>query len=248
MGEPLQFRFTIPKPPDGPILTVEEYEQAVLDRLERDSSSRKQSLWDLSVIYSVTGRKEQSLDCLRKLAVLADGREERARCYLVMGGQREQVSDFEGAVDFYSAAFEVEPENTQTWYWINNNLGYSLVQLARCREAEPYLHRAIGVDPTRPNAYKNLGLALRGQNRLKEASDYFVMATQANASDRRSLVHLEELVSAHPEILIEVPDLRGTIEDCRTAVQLAAAAQPDLRGMLEKLRKKQRKRWWTFWR
>ena len=219
MGTPLEFRFWIPKPPDGQVVTPEEAERIVLERLEMDSSSRKQSLWDLSAIYSATGRKEESLECLRKLAVLADGPEERARCHLVMGAQREQVGDFEGAVDYYSAAFELEPENTQAWYWINNNLGYSLIQLGRCREAEPYLHRAIEVDRARPNAYKNLGLALLGQDRLEEAADYFVTATQANASDRRSLGHLEELVSAHPELLIEMPELRGKIDDCRTAVQ-----------------------------
>lgn len=248
MSTPLQFKFTIAKPPEGPILTVEEYERAILERLEKDSSSRKQSLRDLAVLYSGTGRKEEALDCLRKLAVLADGPEERARCYLVMGGEREQVRDFEGAVDFYSAAFELKPENTQVWYWINNNLGYSLVQLGRCQEAEPYLQRGIEIDPTRANAYKNLGLALLGQDRHKAAADYFVTATQTNASDPRSLRHLEELVAAHPEVLAEVPDMNEKIETCRAAVQLAAAAQPDIPALLKKLRKKQEKPWWAFWR
>jgi tetratricopeptide (TPR) repeat protein len=244
---PLEFRFTIPTPPDGVAVTLEEYERAVLERLEKDSSSRKQGLWDLSVIYSATDRQEQSLECLKKLAVLTDGSEERARCYLAMGAQRERVQDFEGAVAYYNAAFELEPQNTTAWYWINNNLGYSLVQLGRCQEAEAYLHRAVAIDQARPNAFKNLGLALLGQDRLKEAADHFVRATQSDASDPRSLGHLDQLVSAHPELLVEVPDLGGRIQDCREAVRLAAAAQPDLEKLWKTLRKRQ-KPWWAFWR
>jgi tetratricopeptide (TPR) repeat protein len=245
---PLQFRFTVPIPPNGLAVTVEECERLILERLEKDSSSRKQSLWDLSVIYSVTDRQERSLECLKRLAVLTEGPEERARCYLAMGAQREQVGDFEGAVGYYRAAFETEPQNTNAWYWINNNLGYSLVQLGRCRESEAYLHRAMAIDQDRPNAYKNLGLAFLGQDRLKECADCFVRATQADASDRRSLDHLVQLVSAHPELLAEVPDLGRKIEDCRQAVLLAATAQPDFRGQWERLRKSQRKPWWAFWR
>src|SRR5688572_28901143 len=108
VNAPLEFRFTIPTPPDGRAVTVEEYEQAILERLEKDSSSRKQSLWDLSVLYGATGRQEQSLESLKKLAVLTDGPGERARCYLAMGQQRERVEDFEGAVGYYKAAFEIE--------------------------------------------------------------------------------------------------------------------------------------------
>ena len=248
MNTPLEFRFTVPILPDGRAVTIEEYEQAVLERLEKDSSSRKQSLWDLSVIYSATGRQEQSLECLKKLAVLADGPEERARCYLAMGARREKVEDFEGAVSYYRAAFGMEPQSTDAWYWINNNLGYSLVQLGRCQEAETYLHRALAIDQTRPNAYKNLGLGFLGQNRFKEAADYFVRATQADASDRRSLGHLEQLISAHPELLAEVPDLGRKIEGCRAAVQQAASLQPDPRDHWKRLRRSQRRPWWALWR
>jgi len=248
VDKPRQFRFTVPTLPDGRAVTAEEYEREVLKRLEEDSASRKQSLWDLSVLYGSTGRQEQSLECLKKLALLTDGPEERARCYLAIGAQRERVDDFEGAVSYYRAAFEMEPQSTDAWYWINNNLGYSLVQLGQCHEAEAYLHNAVAIDQTRPNAFKNLGLASLGQNRLEAAIDYFVRATQANATDGRSLRHLEQLVRAHPELLDKVPGLEGTVEDCRTAVRQAAAVQPNVIDHWKKLRKTQRGPWWAFWR
>ena len=248
VDKPLQFNFTVPTPPDGRAVTLEEYEREVLQRLEEGSSSRRQSLWELSVLYGATGRQEQSLECLKKLAVLTGGPEERARCYLAIGAQRERVQDFEGAVSYYKAAYGLEPQNTDAWYWINNNLGYSLVQLGRFQEAEAYLHGAVAIDQTRPNAHKNLGLASLGQNRLEAAVNYFVRATQANASDGRSLGHLEQLVRAHPELLAEMPDLEGTIADCRIAVRQAAAVQPNLLDYWKKLRKSQRRPWWAFWR
>jgi len=245
---PLEFRVPIPKLPEGQAVTLEECERIVLERLEKDPTSRKQSLWDLAMIYSAAGRKEQSLECMRKLAVLAEGPEERARCYLALGGKREQANDFEGAVSYYMAAFEMEPQNTDSWYWINNNLGYSLVQLGRCDEAEGYLQRAVAIDQGRSNAFKNLGLALLGRNRWTEAADFFVRATQANAADRRSLVHLEQLVSEHPELLTEVPGLAGKIEECRGAVNFAAGMQLDIDKHWNELRRRQRKPWWAFWR
>jgi tetratricopeptide (TPR) repeat protein len=248
VDNPLQFKFTVPLLPDGRAVTAEEYEREILERLEKDSASRKQSLWDLSVLYGSTGRQEKCLECLKKLALLTDGPEERAQCYLAIGAQRERVDDFEGAVSYYRAAFGMEPQSTDAWYWINNNLGYSLVQLGQCHEAEAYLHNAVAIDQTRPNAYKNLRLASLGQNRLEAAIDYFVRATQANASDGRSLGHLEQLVREHPELLDKVPNLEGTIEDCRIAVGQAVAVQPNVIDHWKKLRKTQRGPWWAFWR
>jgi len=248
MNEPLEFRFTVPPLPDGQAVTAEEFEEIALKRLESDSSSRKQTLWDLSVIYSATRREEQSLECLRKLAVLTEDLDQRAQCYLAMGAQRERARDFEGAVTYYGAAFEMSPSNSNVWYWINNNLGYSLVQLGRCQEAERYLREAIGIDQGRSNAYKNLGLAFLGQARWTDAAAYFVRATQANASDNRSLAHLEQLVSEHPEILVDLPELERATEQCREAVRLAASAQPDTREHWRMLRNRQRKPWWAFWR
>ncbi len=235
---------TDPKTP----LEVDEVEREILERLENDSSSRKQALWELAFLYSHTGRHEKSLECMNKLAVLTDGSEERASCYLAMGGFREHANDFEGAVGYYSAAFGMEPGDTTTWYWINNNLGYSLVQLSRCQEAEPYVQRAIAIDPARPNAFKNLGLAFLGQDRHAEAADYFVRATQVNAADGRSLGHLEQLVAAHPELLAEVPGLGNRLNACRVAVREVAAVQPNLRDHWNKLQKRQARPWWAFWR
>jgi tetratricopeptide (TPR) repeat protein len=103
---------------------------------------------------------------------------------------------------------------------------YSLNQLGDFVQGERYCNEATTIDPRRPNAYKNLGLALQGQQRWAEAARCFVQATQVDAADPRSLRHLVELLQAHPEL-----DFQSELELCRSAVahvqdKLAAVPAP----------------------
>jgi len=236
----LEFRFTIEGLPDGKALTTEELEQLILAKLEDSAGTSKQALWDLACLYSQTGRNDRALDCIHRLIAFADDVEQRAACVLAMGQLQEQVGDYAEAARFYRIAFDLTPASTTTWYWIHNNLGYSLNQLGRHEDAEIYLRSAIEIDPSRPNAFKNLALSLAGQQQHAAAAEYFVRATQANAADPRSLNHLEELIAAQPELLVAVPDLQEKLEACRVAVHKATAAQPDFNAHWRRLREKPR--------
>ena len=158
-----------------------------------------------------------------------------------MGQLREQIADYEGAARYYRGAFGLQPRRTDLWYWINNNLGYCLIQVGRFKEAEGHLKVALAIDSNRSNAFKNLGLALLGQKESAKAAEYFVLATQANASDPRSLTHLEQLLDADPELLVEVPDLQHKLDACRKAVEHAASQQPDVGARWNELRAQQKK-------
>lgn len=230
----LEFRFTVDALPDGTALTSAEAEQLLLSQVAEGPS--KQTLWNLAMLYSQTGRQEEASGCIEKLVAMVETVDDRASCVLAMGQLREQVGDFPSAVRYYQRARELG--ESSSWYWIHNNLGYSLIQLGKHDEAEPYLQTAVRLDPRRPNAFKNLGLALAGRGERAAAAESFVQATQANASDGRSLNHLEELVAAYPELLVMVPDLPQKLAACRRAVHEAAAAQPDFRVHWEKLRLK----------
>jgi len=69
--------------------------------------------------------------------------ERKANCVLAMGATMEQVQDFEAAVRYYKEALALEPVRTPTWYFINNNLGFSLNTLGHFSEGEIYCHKAI---------------------------------------------------------------------------------------------------------
>lgn len=238
----LDFAFTVPQLPDGEALTVEELERTILKELDDGScASEKQALRNLAVLYSKTNRHGQAVECMRKCSVIADDPEEEASCYLALGQLQEQIQDYEAAVTYYRAAFGMHSGNTATWYWINNNLGYCLIQLGQFKEAEGHLRAALAIDANRPNAFKNLGLAQLGQWQHAKAAECFLRATQVDAADARSLNHLQELVDAHPELLDEVPDLHHKLDACRKAVEHAASHQPDFAAHWEMLRARQKK-------
>jgi Flp pilus assembly protein TadD len=96
------------------------------------------------------------LDWLRKLMSRLPDLENKAGCVLTMGQAMEQVEDFQAAVRYYKEALALEPTDTDTWYFINNKLGFSLNKLGQFAEGEKYCRNAIKVNPNRPNAFKNL--------------------------------------------------------------------------------------------
>jgi len=234
-----RFEFTIADVPAGRALTAEEMERLLLQALEKSGGTSKQVLWELARVYSGANRHDEALACLQKIVASTDVREDQASCYLGMGQLHEQLGDFAAAVRYYRTAFSLQPQNTATWYFINNNLGYSLIQLGQFDEAEPYLHAAVAIDPDRANAHKNLGLALLGQGAHAKAAQRFVSATRANAADSRSLGHLEELVARHPEVLDEVRGLGDELDACRKAVAMAASQQPDFEAHWKERRRRE---------
>jgi tetratricopeptide (TPR) repeat protein len=178
-------------------------------------------MWALAQFYKDSGKIDQAFERLRQLLDGATDLEAKARIVLALGQTAEASSDYELAARFYRQALSLEPSVTDTWYFIHNNLGFSLNQLGRFSDGERCCRQAIAINPQRSNGYKNLGLALQGLGVYRQAAEAFVAATQANASDNRSLGHLEALLEAHPELEF---DLAGALECCRQAVAIAKKA------------------------
>ena len=196
-------------------ITAERLETAWLRELAASNGTSKQALWGLARLYGETGRRDDALACVERLARLSTRPDEVASCHLAQGQLSEQAYDYKSAVRHYRAGLALGQQQAPTWYWIHNNLGYSLVQLGQYHEAAAYLHVAVAVDPTRPNAFKNLGLAMLGINENVRAAEWFVIANRANPGDRRSLMHLERLVASHPELTAQIPTLQGELDACR---------------------------------
>ncbi|SDD81075.1 tetratricopeptide repeat protein [Rhodospira trueperi] len=136
----------------------------------------------------------------RRLAV-ATSANERALAFLLLGLMGERRHDWTDAIHQYCRVLAEEPTDPEVAYFANNNLGYSLVQLSRFDEAEPYCLTAIGIDPTRHNAHKNLGLVRQGQERPGEAAACFMEASRLRPSDRRSWHLLQALLGRVPGLL-----------------------------------------------
>src|SRR5947207_14130173 len=182
------FQYTKPAPPDGPLveLTEAEAESFLLDRVTAQEPNRAAALWQLGRFYAQAKRQEEAMNCLRQVLELKRDLESKAGCILAMGQIAEQVGDYKAAIQFYKEALALEPCSTWTWSLIHNNLGFSLNTLGHFIEGESYCRTAIDIDSSRPNAFKNLGIALQAQGRLTEAAKSFVEATRVNASDPRA--------------------------------------------------------------
>jgi tetratricopeptide (TPR) repeat protein len=233
MSEQINFRFAIPRPPEGPLveLSSAEAEKILLKRLDEAKTDPTQALWDLAQFYKLSKQHEKAVERLRQLLERLPDPEDKANCVLTMGQAMEQVGDYPAAVRYYKEALALEPTHTFTWYFINNNLGFSLNSLRQFAEGEIYCRRAIEIDPNRPNAYKNLGIALAGQGQYQAAARCFVTATQANAADGRAFRLLEDLMKQHPELEFEFQEI---IESCGKAVEAVAKKAAELRPVVHR--------------
>jgi tetratricopeptide (TPR) repeat protein len=238
MENRLDFRFEVPRPPAGPLveLSAAEAEKMLLKKLAESGEDRTEALWQLAHFYKLAKQHEKALERLRELMQRLPDPEKKAECVLTMGQAMEQIGDYVAAVRYYKEALALEPTHTFTWYFINNNLGFSLNTLGQFADGETYCRKALEVDPKRPNAHKNLGIALAGQGQYREAANCFVAATQANAVDGRAFRLLQDLLKQHPELEYEFGD---AVEMCEKAVEMAAKKANELRPVVHRGWKKQ---------
>ncbi len=231
MEKRLDFRFEIPAQPKGPLIEMSaaQMEKTLLKRVEDEKAQPTEALWQLARFYQHSKQIEKGLACLRQMLTHVPDPEKKAGCILAMGQMMESAQDFEGAVRYYKEALALEPVQTAPWYFINNNLGFSLNTLGQFSEGEIYCRKAIEIDPNRPNAHKNLGVTLAGQGQYREAAQCFVTATQVNAADPRALRLLQDLVKAHPELAYEFDQVA---ELCEKATDVAAKKATELKPVV----------------
>lgn len=167
----------------------------------KDHAKPHQALWELAQFYKVNHRQTDATNTLQKLLALTADPEEIAQCVFTLGQCAEQRKDYPAAIGHYKQALELEPVGQDVWYFVLNNLGYCHNQLGQFAEGERYCRLAIQVTEERANAFKNLGLALAGQGRQREAGQSYVRATEVCPLDGRALDHLQELIREHPELV-----------------------------------------------
>jgi TPR repeat protein len=200
---------------------VKEAERLLLAQLQDKNKDLKPALNQLASLYNDTRRYDQALGCLRELIAIEPELEQKAACVLAMGATAEKKRDFEAAVRFYREALAMEPIRNDVWFFIHNNLGYSLNMLGHFAEGEKCCRAAIDINPSRPNGHKNLGIALVGQGHYHQAARCFVTATNSNAGDARSFGLLKDLLQQHPELEFA---FQKQFARCEEAVKFAAAA------------------------
>ena len=154
------------------MLSADEAERLLLRNLRDAGDNPRNALWELARFYSGAKRHEQALDCLRRVMDLQPDVEHKAGCVLAMGQTMEQIGDYESAVRYYREAFALEPVTTRTWYFINNNLGYSLNTLGHFEDGERHQHRQTEPQRLQEPGHRIAGPeAVRGGRALLRAGD-----------------------------------------------------------------------------
>jgi tetratricopeptide (TPR) repeat protein len=207
--------------PDGQVVAIDDVEIifTFLAGLEKDPGKLKGLLWGLARECGESGRYDGAFGYVEKISTLEEDPDAKAHCFLTMGQLFEGKRDFQAAVDAYSRAFTLPARENDTWYFLNNNLGYSLNQVGDHDEAESRCRAAIAINPNRHNAHKNLGISLNGQGRYLEAAQSLLRAARVAAQDTRALDQLESLLAQHEEIGRDHPEILKAVQECREAVR-----------------------------
>lgn len=178
--------------------------ESLLRWLEAPTSiSRSDSELFLLIAHRLfrSGRLHLAFLYMLESAANKTDRDELAHLQLSLGQICETWKRWEGAIGFYKAGIDLNAGTRTIRYLLRNNLGFSLNQVGRHEEAIDACRKAIAIDPTRGNAFKNLGLALWGHGRHEVAASIFALGYRYCPSDRRSLTHLRELLAEHPDLL-----------------------------------------------
>uniref|UniRef100_A0A671N6D4 Small glutamine-rich tetratricopeptide repeat-containing protein alpha n=1 Tax=Sinocyclocheilus anshuiensis TaxID=1608454 RepID=A0A671N6D4_9TELE len=90
------------------------------------------------------------------------------------GNDQMKVENFSAAVEFYSKAIQLNPQNAV--YFCNRAAAYS--KLGNYAGAVQDCERAIGIDPNYSKAYGRMGLALASLNKYSEAVSFYKKALE----------------------------------------------------------------------
>jgi tetratricopeptide (TPR) repeat protein len=198
--------------------TPEELEASARQQLE-NGQSVVTNLRQLISLLITDHRPAEAMKHAAQLLAMARETESRVDALRMLGQVMEAHGEFEAAVCFYQEAIATGPTDLFDHYFCWNNLGYSLVQLGRFEEAEKACRQAIAVNRNRSNGFKNLGLALQGQERYGEAAESFVQAIQADAADYRPLHLLQQLLIRRPELM---PEFEEKLHRCEAVCRYVA--------------------------
>ena len=214
----------VPEPQRVPIRNESdaETEAWMLETIEGVEGLLAWRVQALAHFYQDTGQQPKAFASLEMLASLHT-RDVRAEALLALGQLSEQLDEYARAAEYYERGLAEEPAKDEVDYFLNNNLGYSLNKQGFHERAATHCRTAIGLDPERHNAHKNLGIALEAQHHYPEAANAYRKAAERCTRDSRARMHLEQLAKAHPDLHTTLPDLAETLEALRKAEEALRA-------------------------
>jgi tetratricopeptide (TPR) repeat protein len=137
---------------------------------------------------------------------------EIAKAYLARGEMAEAEEKWGLALEHYGIGLSLLPKDTKTGYFLFNNAAHCLNALELYSEGESYCRRAIDIDPTRADAYRNLAVSRRGQGNLRGSALCLVEAIKINPSDDSAVQLLKQLLTDHPTLSLQCSQIARELE------------------------------------
>ena len=137
---------------------------------------------------------------------------EIAKAYLARGELAEAEEKWGLALEHYGIGLSLLPKDTKTGYFLFNNAAHCLNALQLYSEGESYCRRAIDIDSTRPEAYRNLAVSCHGQGNLSGSALCLVEAIKMNPFDERTVQLLKQLVTDHPTLSLQCSRIARKLE------------------------------------
>lgn len=185
-------------------------------QLMNSADDLKKTLHDLAHSFKSRGSYGEAIFCYRELLERSADTQAVIAYLFALGDIMGRMHEYENAVSYYREASSLDNVDSDLAYWINNNLGFSLCMLKRFGEGEKYCRSAININTGRFNAYKNLGLSLEGQGKLREAIEAYITAVRMDAKDTRAMNLFEIILDKHPDLKEEYSE---QLEECRNRIE-----------------------------
>lgn len=129
------------------------------------------------------------------------------------GNDQMKVENFAAAVEFYSKAIAINPQNAV--YYCNRAAAYS--KLGNYAGAVQDCERAISIDPNYSKAYGRMGLALASLNKHTEAVSYYKKALELDPDNDTYKTNLkiaeEKMDTSSPTAGLGGVDLAGLLSN-----------------------------------
>ncbi|XP_035525647.1 small glutamine-rich tetratricopeptide repeat-containing protein alpha-like [Morone saxatilis] len=141
--------------------------------------------------------------------------EQRAEAEILKtdGNDQMKVENFSAAVEFYSKAIAINPQNAV--YYCNRAAAYS--KLGNYAGAVQDCEQAISIDPNYSKAYGRMGLALASLNKHTEAASYYKKALELDPDNDTYKTNLkiaeEKMETSSPTAGMGGVDLAGLLSN-----------------------------------
>jgi tetratricopeptide (TPR) repeat protein len=193
------------------LVKTSDWQQKIIN--EGPQLARLQALWWREGVHPLQEEEEAADRYL-----LTEHAEELSGQHLGAGCDCEKQCMWNEAIEHYQLALALNPIDPRVRYFGHNNLAYCLLQQGRSVDAAPHCHAAIAINEDQYNAHKNLGLAYEGLGRFSEAALSFIHATRLAPSEHRAWLHLEKLLTEHPE-LAKLPEVSEGITEIEKTIR-----------------------------